>query len=102
MKKIYVFQAISISIYVLGLLSCLLIMFLFRFLFDHQISTIVFAVILVVICPLLSATTRIIVWINREKVLPRKELEDKGTNIYLLSASVEILFALLSITMLVR
>ena len=102
MKKIYKYHAISILIYVLGLLICLLAMFSFKYFFNYQIPTIVFAVVLVVICPLLSATARIIVWINREKVLPKAELENKGINIYLLSIPVEILFALLSITMLLN
>ena len=101
MKIIYKYQALSLSIYVLGLLVCLLAMFSFKYLFNYEIPIIGFAIILVVICPLISATTRIVVWIKREKLLTKKEMKNNSTSIYFLCVPVEILFAILSATMLV-
>ena len=95
MKTLYRIQFISLLIYIVGFVGSIFFYMIVHNIFGVQLPIWILALIVVLLCPILSASLRIRVWKKRTEILTKNELNHFGTKVFFSITYFEILFAII-------
>jgi len=87
---------VTMLIYLFGMLFPIGVFALSRCLWNYTISTKILA-LFAMLSPLVSASTRIIIWKKRQQILPQKIRGKLGYYIFFMLIPVELLFFILGV-----
>ena len=94
MKKLLWLHTITLIVYLVGIPLFLGLFFLANHLLPFTVPFDVLAVC-VMICPLVSAGIRVVVWKKRQQLLSPEALQRLGASIFFLTAPIEVLFSVI-------